>query len=35
MPGELSGKSLDEMHPLSPCFHGDMIADAAFFLLSQ
>jgi meso-butanediol dehydrogenase/(S,S)-butanediol dehydrogenase/diacetyl reductase len=28
-------KSLDEMHPLGSCPHGDVIADAAVFLLSQ
>jgi meso-butanediol dehydrogenase / (S,S)-butanediol dehydrogenase / diacetyl reductase len=26
---------LDEIHPLGPCPHGDVIADAAVFLLSQ
>jgi len=33
-PGRIR-KSLDEMHPLGPCPHGDVIADAAVFLLSQ
>lgn len=26
---------LDDIHPLGPCPHGDVIADAAVFLLSQ
>jgi meso-butanediol dehydrogenase/(S,S)-butanediol dehydrogenase/diacetyl reductase len=28
-------KYLDEIHPLGPCPHGDVIADAAVFLLSS
>jgi hypothetical protein len=28
-------RSLDEIHLLGPCPHGDVIADVAVFLLSQ
>jgi NAD(P)-dependent dehydrogenase (short-subunit alcohol dehydrogenase family) len=33
-PGSIR-RSLDEIHPLGACPHGDVVADAAVFLLSQ